>query len=222
MFRRHEGGMTVPEIVVFVPDNPALAAELPGMQVLPLAALADHPGEAIVFMELLLESGSGLELCRQLRAAPSGPVMRLVMVLDDDDREMRRRALQAGADDYVVGPLTAEQVRERVSGATSDAVRRPALAHGTIRLDRTAFQVRANGRPVAISPNEFNVLAYLLENRDRVLTRSELIRAVRDAPGSIDERTVDVWIGRIRRSLRSAGASVPIRTVRQLGYVLDS
>ncbi|RYG96031.1 MAG: hypothetical protein EON57_15715, partial [Alphaproteobacteria bacterium] len=95
------------------------------------------------------------------------------------------------------------------------------LTHGLLKLDREAYQVRAAGSPVPMRPNEFLLLAYFLEHRDRVVSRRELIGALKGEE-TVDQRTVDVWIGRLRRALIAAKVSDPIRTVRQLGYVYDS
>jgi two-component system phosphate regulon response regulator PhoB len=70
-------------------------------------------------------------------------------------------------------------------------------------------------------PNEFRLLRYFVEHPGRVFTRSQLISALGKQEPAVDERTVDVWIGRLRRALRAAGAGNPLRTVRSLGYVFD-
>jgi two-component system phosphate regulon response regulator PhoB len=81
--------------------------------------------------------------------------------------------------------------------------------------------VRAGGRPVRLRGGEFELLAYFLENRDRVLSRPELVRALKGG-SQVQERTVDAWIKRLREALAGAGVAIPIRTVRELGYVYDS
>lgn len=96
------------------------------------------------------------------------------------------------------------------------------LAVGELVIDLAAWQVRHDGRAVPLGPNEFRLLAGLMANPDRLLTRSQIIELVGKDPGQIDERTVDVWIGRLRRALRRSGACDPLRTVHSLGYVLDS
>lgn len=96
------------------------------------------------------------------------------------------------------------------------------LAVGQLVIDLAAWQVRHGGRAIALGPNEFRLLAGLMANPDRLLTRSQIIELVGKDPAQIDERTVDVWIGRLRRALRGSGACDPLRTVHSLGYVLDS
>lgn len=70
-------------------------------------------------------------------------------------------------------------------------------------------------------PNEFRLLRYFIEHPGRVFTRLQLMAALGKQEPPVDERTVDVWIGRLRRALRKAGAGEPLRTVRSLGYILD-
>jgi two-component system phosphate regulon response regulator PhoB len=218
--------MTDQPTIILAPFDPALAAELArgvpplrsgGLDIVPEAATP-----VWLFVDWLLPHTSGLELCRRLRAEPRTAEARIFLVLEDDDRESRRRALKAGADDYLVGPLSAPTIRARLSEASPFAARPDAiLTNGMLRLDRDAFQVRAGGNAVPMGPNEFMLLSYFMENRDRVVARDELIGALkgRDA---FDVRTVDVWIGRLRRALTKARIPDPVRTVRNLGYVFDS
>lgn len=215
--------MTDRPTILLAPANPMMSAALRQFHVTGDPAAAAAGGPLWAFVDWLLPGNSGLEFCRRLRADPATAHAWIVIVLDDDHRELRRRALQAGADDYIVGPLTAEEVVRRIRDAGPlAATGRRTLTHGPISISREAFQIRAGGKPVPLAPNEFHLLAHFLENRDRVLTRRELIRVVKRGKESIDERTVDVWIGRLRRGIRAAGIELPIRTVRQLGYVFDS
>jgi len=211
--------------IILAPFDADLASEVArevSARVGRLDAIADAARPLWLFVDWLLPESSGLELCRRLRAEPRTADARIFLVIEDDDRETRRRALKAGADDYVLGPLTAAAVAARVCEAAPLLPRAEnILAHGPLKLDREAYQVRAGGAPVPMRPNEFLLLAFFLENRDRVVSRRELIGALKGEE-SVDERTVDVWIGRLRRALVSAKVTDPIRTVRQLGYVYDS
>lgn len=176
------------------------------------------------FIDWLLPDMSGLELCRRLREAEPTRRAHLTLVLDDADADLRRRALAAGADDYMSGPLTAEAILARIGtpGHPAPAGRTRRLKHGDLTIDLAAFQVRFHERPLPLRPNEFRVLAHFVENPDQVFSRASLIRHLGKDDATVDERTVDVWIGRLRRSLRAQGVPDPLRTVRSLGYVLDS
>ena len=104
-------------------------------------------------------------------------------------------------------------------GAERNATRRFEL--GALTIDMAALQARWDETPIVLRPNEFRLLRFLAENPNRVLTREDLISGLGKREPPIDERTVDVWIGRLRRAIKSAGGGNPLRTVRSLGYVFD-
>lgn len=182
-------------------------------------------GSVCAFVDWVLEDLSGLEMCRRLRANPRTADAHITVVLETCDAEDKRRALAAGADDYVVGPIDRTTVLDRVlalgSGRMAQASNRP-FQLGDLEIDLPALQARWQAKAIPLRPNEFRLLRFFAENADRVLTRTELIDGLGKQEPPIDERTVDVWIGRLRRALRLVGAGEPIRTVRSIGYVYDS
>lgn len=181
-------------------------------------------GTAWAFVDWVLPEIAGLELCRRVRCHPATALAHITMILEEDDPDARRRALRAGADDYLVGPADRAAVLDRILALqlqhVDGSVRRT-LQHGELAIDPGAFQARWRGRPVPLMPNEFRLLRFLVEHPGLVFTRAQLIAALGKQEPAVDERTVDVWIGRLRRALRAAGAGDPLRTVRSLGYVLD-
>lgn len=181
-------------------------------------------GPMWAFLDWVMDDLAGLEMCRRLRADPRTFEAHVTMVLEADNVEDRRRALRAGADDYVVGPLTRNAVLDRVLALQSRGPAHRALSrsdHGALSIDMAALQARWNGEPIALRPNEFRLLRFFAENPNRVLSREDLINGLGKREPPIDERTVDVWIGRLRRAIRAAGGGNPLRTVRSLGYVFD-
>ncbi len=177
------------------------------------------------FIDWLLPELSGLELCRRIRETGSARNAHITMVLESGDAETQRRALKAGADNYLVGPLTAGAVLELVGGShhfPDYRAKGSKLRHGEITIDLSAYQARYHGIIVPLRPNEFRLLAYFIEHPDQVFSRLALIDCLGKHAAGIDERTVDVWVGRLRRALLSNGAPDPLRTVRSLGYVMDS
>jgi two-component system phosphate regulon response regulator PhoB len=181
-------------------------------------------GPMWAFVDWVLPELAGLELCRRLRADPRTLDAHVTMVLEADDPEDRRRALRAGADDYVVGPLTRTAVLDRVLALQARASERQATRRfelGGLTIDMAALQARWDGTPITLRPNEFRLLCFLAENPNRVLSREELINGLGKREPAIDERTVDVWIGRLRRAIKAAGGDNLLRTVRSLGYVFD-
>ena len=177
------------------------------------------------FVDWVMPELSGLEMCRRLRALPRMAAAHITMVLEDNDIEQGRRALAAGADDYMVGPAERQRVLERVLAVDPQRQQHRSgqrLVVGELAIDMTALQARWGGRPVPLPPNEFRLLRFLAENPNRVLSRSELIGGLGKQDPPLDARTVDVWIGRLRRAFRAAGAGNPLRTVRSAGYVFDT
>lgn len=182
-------------------------------------------GPMWAFVDWVMPDLAGLEMCRRLRADPRTAEAHVTMVLEVDDMEDRRRALRAGADDYIVGPLDRNMVLDRVLALQSEQVPRPVASTftlGKLVIDMAALQARWDGAPIALRPNEFRLLRFFAENSNRVLSRTELIEGLGKQEPPIDERTVDVWVGRLRRALKSAGAGDPLRTVRSMGYVFDA
>ncbi len=181
-------------------------------------------GSLWAFVDWVLPEISGLELCRRLRCDRLTADAHVTMILEDDDPEARRRALRSGADDYMLGPIDRTAVLDRVLALKvndHESVPLRALQQGDLIIDLPAFQARWQARPIPLMPNEFRLLRYFVEHPGRVFTRAQLIAALGKQEPPVDERTVDVWIGRLRRALRNAGAGNPLRTVRSLGYVFD-
>ena len=181
-------------------------------------------GPVWAFIDWFLPDIPGIEVCRRLRCDPLTAQCQITMVLDGYGSKERRRALAVGANDYIVGPLSRTAILDRVLAATprQQAELAPrTISFGDLTIDIVAFQARWQDHPIQLMPNEFRLLRYFVERPERVFTRAQLIAALGKQEPPIDERTVDVWVGRLRRALSAAGAGEPLRTVRMLGYVLD-
>ena len=181
-------------------------------------------GPIWAFVDWVMDDLAGLEMCRRLRANPQTSGAHITMVLEDDDIDGRKRALQAGADDYMVGPLSRSAVLDRVLALTAGRPDRHAIDrfdYGDVVIDMAALRAYWRGRAIDLRPNEFRLLRFLAENANQVLSREELIAGLGKQEPPIDERTVDVWIGRLRRAIISAGGGNPLRTIRSMGYVFD-
>ena len=190
-----------------------------------LAAVPLADSALWAFVEWILPDFSGLEACRRLRSEPGTAQAHVTMALDEDNPDDRRRALRAGADDYLMGPLTRTIVLDRIlsTGAKeSGLVAREIIRLGDLTVENSAFRALWQDKPIPLMPNEFRLLRYFVEHPGRVFSRTQLIAALGKQAPAIDERTVDVWVGRLRAALRNAGAGEQLRTVRSLGYVLDT
>jgi two-component system phosphate regulon response regulator PhoB len=221
--------MTEP-VVLIPPAHADLAAALaharPGLAIGVLGRDPPDPARALlIFVDWLLPEMSGLEMCRRLRADAATQEAHIVLVLESADPDAMRRALRAGADDYLVGPLDGEHLLAAVTRQLPAAPDRHDGAIerlGALAIDRSARQVRWHGRPIPLRPAEFDLLAHFVTHPDRVFSRTALIDEVGKDARRLDPRTVDVWIGRLRRALTQHGVPDPLRTVRPLGYVFDS
>jgi len=187
----------------------------------PLPLMEGHPW---AFIDWVLPEMSGLELCRRFRCFDGlGQNAHITMILEDDDAEAKRRALRAGADDYIMGPIDRAALLDRVLSVQLPDHDAPArtLKLGDLALDLAALQARWRDKALILMPNELRLLRYLMEQPGHVFSRHQLISALGKHDQPIDERTVDAWVSRLRRALRDVGAGSPLRTVRSLGYVLD-
>ena len=136
----------------------------------------------------------------------------------------RVRGLSTGADDYIVKPFSVPELLARVKSllrrVSPERVENVLLV-GDIRLDRAAHRVERGNREVVLGPTEYRLLEALMESRGRVLTRARLLDLVWGSAAEIDDRTVDVHVGRLRKCLVQDGESDPVRTVRGTGYALE-
>lgn len=192
----------------------------------PATAEPEMGGPAWAFIDWIGETMSGIEQCRRLREARTTRTAHITIVLDSGDNEERRRALKAGADDYMTGPLDLRALLERMALYEADGAAptapRARIENGELNIDLAAHQLRYRGQPVPLRPNEYRLLVHFMEHPDQVFSRTALIERLGKDGDAIDERTVDVWVGRLRRALSAHGAPDPLRTVRALGYVMDS
>jgi two-component system phosphate regulon response regulator PhoB len=175
----------------------------------------------LLILDWMLPGVSGIELCRRLRTKPETRNVPILMITARGEEADRVRGLSTGADDYVVKPFSVGEVVARVKAllrrSAPDLVA-DVLAFEDIKLDRAAHRVTRADRVVRLGPTEYRLLLFLMENRGRVLTRQQLIDGVWGRDGDVDERTVDVHVGRLRKAVNSPDEADPIRTVRGGGY----
>ncbi len=185
--------------------------------------LAEAPPD-LVILDWMLPGVSGLEICRRLRARDDTRDMPVIMLTARGEESERVRGLSVGADDYVVKPFSTPELMARVHALLRRA--RPErvasrLTAGDIDLDRETRRVKRGGREIHLGPTEFRLLEYFMEMPGRVFTRAQLLDSVWGMSAEIDERTVDVHVGRLRKALIRSREKDPIRTVRGAGYSFD-
>jgi two-component system phosphate regulon response regulator PhoB len=178
----------------------------------------------LLILDWMLPGVSGIELCRRLRAREATRTLPVIMLTARGEESERVRGLSVGADDYVVKPFSVPELMARVRALLRRA--KPEriaslLTQGDLELDREARRVRRAGRDIHLGPTEFRLLDYLMEKPGRVFSRAQLLDSVSGMSAEIDERTVDVHVGRLRRAITRGREPDPIRTVRGLGYAFD-
>jgi two-component system phosphate regulon response regulator PhoB len=178
----------------------------------------------LVVLDWMLPGLSGIELCRRLRARPETRQLPIIMLTARGEESERVRGLSTGADDYIVKPFSVPELVARVRAllrrANPDRVAN-LLAFGDIELDREKKRVSRSGKAVDLGPTEYRLLEFLMERPGRVFSRAQLLDGVWGSEIYIDERTVDVHVGRLRKALNRGHSADPIRTVRGAGYALN-
>jgi len=187
--------------------------------------LAQERVPDIVLLDWMVESLSGIEVCRRLRRSQDTANVPIIMLTARGEEEDRVRGLETGADDYVTKPFSPRELVARV-GAVLRRVR-PALAgelltYADIEMDTVGYKVRRAGEIIPLGPTEFRLLRHFLEHPGWVFSRERLLDAVWGQDSEIELRTVDVHIRRLRLALNVEGLPDVIRTVRSAGYSLDA
>jgi len=190
-----------------------------------LAQLQGHPPD-LVILDLMLPDMDGLDVCRRIRALPGAmaqvPVLMLTAKGDPMDRIV---GLEIGADDYLPKPFEPRELlariravlRRRVEGAPAAT---QLLQFGSLEIDRDARTVTVAGQPCELTSYQFDLLIALAERAGRVLTRDQIMEAVRGRELDAFDRSIDVHMGRIRAAIElDAKNPKRILTVRGVGYV---
>jgi DNA-binding response OmpR family regulator len=194
-----------------------------------------HGGEAIrhardgkpdvILLDIMVPQLNGWEICRRLKQDPDTRRIPVIMVTGRVDEGDKVLGFELGADDYVTKPFSPRELVARVRAVTrrgrasDSADRKRQLKAGELEIDRDRFEVRMKGRPVELTPKEFELLATLAGAPGRVFGREELLDLVWGRDGFVEPRTVDVHVARLRGKFMAAKVSEPgVETVRGVGY----
>jgi two-component system phosphate regulon response regulator PhoB len=178
----------------------------------------------LILLDWMLPGLSGIELCRRWRARTETSRTPIIMLTARGEEEERVRGLSTGADDYVVKPFSMPELVARVRALLRRANPELVANHlkaGDIELDRLSHRVSRAGRDLHLGPTEYRLLEYLMRHPGRVYSREQLLDGVWGQDVYVDERTVDVHVGRLRKALNRGKEPDPIRTVRGAGYSFD-
>jgi two-component system phosphate regulon response regulator PhoB len=177
----------------------------------------------LLLLDWMLPGISGIELCRRLRSRETTRSLPIIMLTARGEEGDRVRGLTSGADDYLVKPFSTPELLARVRALLRRArpeILSSVLRAGDIVLDRAAHRVFRAETEVRLGPTEYRLLEFLMLNPGRVFSRSQLLDKVWGDAVYVDERTVDVHVGRLRKAINDRSGPDVIRTVRGAGYAL--
>ncbi|PTW62147.1 two-component system phosphate regulon response regulator PhoB [Breoghania corrubedonensis] len=178
----------------------------------------------LLLLDWMLPGLSGIELCRRLRAREESSRLPIILLTARGEEAERIRGLSTGADDYVVKPFSVPELVARVAAIlrrSKPEVVSSQLRSGDIELDRETRRVYRSGREIHLGPTEFRLLEFLMQAPGRVFSREQLLDGVWGHDVYVDERTVDVHVGRLRKAINRGKVKDPIRTVRGSGYAFN-
>ena len=178
----------------------------------------------LVLLDWMLPGLSGIELCRRIRARQETQSLPIILLTARGEESERVRGLATGADDYVVKPFSVPELLARVRALlrrSSPNRIADILEAGELQLDRSSHRVKRGQREIHLGPTEYRLLEFLMERPGRVFTRAQMLDHVWSMDSEIDERTVDVHVGRLRKAINKPRERDPIRTVRGSGYSFD-
>jgi two-component system, OmpR family, response regulator RegX3 len=175
---------------------------------------------SLVLLDIALPDGDGREVCRELRRASAVPIIMLTARGTETDRVV---GLELGADDYVVKPFSSAEVIARIRAVLRrtgrDTTPDPPVEIDGLRLDPSARIATLDGEPLDLSRKEFDLLARLMRDAGRVVTREDLMSDVWDENWFGSTKTLDVHVGFLRRKLDDDAAEPRfLHTVRGVGF----
>lgn len=177
----------------------------------------------VLVLDWMVPAISGIELCRRLRMRPETERLPIIMLTARGEESDRVRGLSTGADDYLVKPFSTPEFVARVRALLRRAkpeTLSTVLKVGDITLDRESHRVYRRKSEIRLGPTEFRLLEFMMQHPGRVFSRGQLLDNVWGETIYIDERTVDVHVGRLRKAVNTGRMPDVIRTIRGAGYAI--
>jgi two-component system phosphate regulon response regulator PhoB len=176
----------------------------------------------LVLLDWMLPDMSGIEVCRRIKSNKNNKAIPVIMLTARGTEDDKVRGLDVGADDYVVKPHSIKELIARIkANLRRTGLGTPELSYGGIVINTESYRTSRDGNTIKLGPTEFRLLKTLLERPQRVWSRAQLLDHVWGTDIYVDERTVDVHIGRLRKALNKGKKPNLIRTIRSAGYSLD-
>jgi two-component system response regulator MprA len=184
-----------------------------------LTHVRERPPDLMI-LDVMLPGLDGMEVARRLQAG--GGEFPILMLTAKDGTSDRVRGLDAGADDYLVKPFAYEELLARVRALLRRRAprRQRTIRYADIAMDLGAHEIKRDGRLIALTAKEFDLLELFVRNPRQVLTRERIMDAVWGFDFGATSNVVDVYVGYLRQKLEDGGAARVIQTLRGVGYVL--
>ena len=175
----------------------------------------------LILLDWMLPGRSGLELAQQLKQNPKTRAVPIIMVSARGEEEDRIKGLDTGADDYIAKPFSPREMIARINAVLRRA--RPddaaaAIEIAGLHIDHVSRRVSAGDHSVEVAPTEYRLLHFFMTHSDRAFSRAQLLDQVWGNQVYVEERTVDVHVRRLRKTLEATGHDRLLQTVRGVGY----
>lgn len=184
-------------------------------------ALATESTFDIIVLDLGLPDGNGLELCERLRN--NGVETPILILSAEKETDVKVKGLHSGADDYLTKPFSTEELMARIEAIQRRAKTKSTkevLTCGEIKINLLGRTCKINGHEVSLTNNEFNLLAYFMQNSDRIIPQEELAAEVWDIHFDTQTNYINVYISYLRKKIRQHADHEYIETVRKQGFIL--
>ena len=173
----------------------------------------------LILLDWMLPNMTGIEVCKAIRA--QNIMTPIIFLTAKDTVQETIEGLKAGANDYIKKPFSFEELLERIKIHFRSKDESVILTLGTIKLDKSKFQVFVDDKEVALTQREFELLEYLIKNKGKVCTRNKIIEDVWNIHFEYDTGVIDVFMNAIRKKLNLTKEQELIKTIRGVGYIAN-
>ena len=173
----------------------------------------------LILLDWMLPNMTGIEVCKAIRS--QNIIIPIIFLTAKDTVQETIEGLKAGANDYIKKPFSFEELLERIKIHFRSKDESVILTLGTIKLDKSKFQVFVDDKEVALTQREFELLEYLIKNKGKVCTRNKIIEDVWNIHFEYDTGVIDVFMNAIRKKLNLTKEQELIKTIRGVGYIAN-
>lgn len=184
-------------------------------------ALVQEPYPELILLDWMIPGGSGIQFIKLMKQEELTRNIPIVMLTARGEEEDKVRGLEVGADDYITKPFSPKELSARIKAVmrrSAPTTTEEIIDVQGLRLDPVSHRVTANEQPLDMGPTEFRLLHFFMTHPERVYSREQLLNNVWGTNVYVEDRTVDVHIRRLRKSMAVTGHDALIQTVRGSGY----